>query len=91
MQYSSSPSSPFSSHIVRLIIFLVCLLLSISCGDGDKEEVPDREKISEAKKALEEENYLMMLASNLLLVTVMDLLVPMEPENQLLSKFYLVN
>lgn len=57
MKFSSFPSSPSGSHIVKLIIFLACLQFSISCGGEDKEEVPDRAKIAEAKKALDEENY----------------------------------
>jgi tetratricopeptide (TPR) repeat protein len=50
---------PQISNLIKLSVFLFFALFVISCGDGEgeKEEMPDRAKIAEAKKALEEENY----------------------------------
>jgi tetratricopeptide (TPR) repeat protein len=47
---------PQISNLIKLSIFLFFVLFAISCGGGE-EEMPDRAKIAEAKKALEEENY----------------------------------
>jgi tetratricopeptide (TPR) repeat protein len=50
---------PYISNLIKFSVFLFFALFAISCGDGEggKEEVPDRAKIAEAKKALDEENY----------------------------------
>lgn len=49
---------PKVSNFIKLSVFLFFALFAISCGGGEeKEELPDRAKVAEAKKALEEENY----------------------------------
>jgi len=47
------------SNLIKLSVFLFFTLFAISCGGGEGEEegAPDRAKVAEAKKALEEENY----------------------------------
>lgn len=57
MKLSCLPLSLSAPHIAKQIMFLICLFLSVSCGDGEKKEASHRAKIAEAKKALEEENY----------------------------------
>jgi tetratricopeptide (TPR) repeat protein len=50
---------PQISNLIQLSVFLFFALFAISCGGGEeeKEEVPDRAKVAEAQKALDEENY----------------------------------
>lgn len=43
--------------LFKILVFLFLALFAVSCGDGEKEELPDRAKVAEAQKALEEENY----------------------------------
>ena len=46
---------PQISNLIKLSVFLFLALFAVSCGgDEEKEEVPDRGKVAEAKKALEE-------------------------------------
>lgn len=46
-----------SAKSALLAVCLLFILLTISCGGGEGENVPDRAKIAEAKKAFDEENY----------------------------------
>ncbi len=54
---SPHPVSNAKSMTLRFLL-LALVLFTVSCGGGEeKEEVPDRTKIAEAQKALDEENY----------------------------------
>jgi tetratricopeptide (TPR) repeat protein len=56
--YSSRLASKIRFPIFKfLILALLSMSLLVSCGGGGEEEGPDRAKVEEARKALEEENY----------------------------------